>query len=121
MGFRADSKDILQVAELCVVSSHQEGGPIVLVEALQAGCPVVGSKVGMMPEWLPATALVEPEQPAALHQLLQQVLGQLPVLSQQYAPIFQRARHELTVGGMAQRTSDYYRQLCHRSRIVHGY
>ncbi|MGH8627898.1 MAG: glycosyltransferase [Gammaproteobacteria bacterium] len=121
LGFRADIKDILQAAELCVVSSHQEGGPIVLVEALQAGCPVVGSKVGMMPEWLPATALVEPRQPAALHQLLQQVLGQLPVVSQQYAPICQRAQYELTVSGMAQRTSDYYRQFCYRSRIVHGY
>lgn len=111
LGFRADIRDILQVAELCVVSSHQEGGPIVLVEALQAGCPVVGSKVGMMPEWLPGTALVEPEQPAALHQLLQQTLGHWPVLSRRYAPIFQRAQHELTVSAMAQRTSDYYREF----------
>lgn len=60
-----------------VVSSHFESGPLVILEAMAAGIPVIATSVGGIPEQAPpcAIVLVEPNDPAALAAAIQATLA----------------------------------------------
>lgn len=47
-------------ADILLVSSRHEGGPIVLLEAALAGVPAVGTAVGHVAEWAPHAAVAVP-------------------------------------------------------------
>ncbi len=53
-------RPLLQQADLLLVSSRHEAGPIVLAEAATCGVPTVGTNVGMIAEWAPEAALAVP-------------------------------------------------------------
>jgi glycosyltransferase involved in cell wall biosynthesis len=45
LGQRSDVPELLMATQICVLSSHYEGMPLALVEAMAAGCVAVGSAV----------------------------------------------------------------------------
>ena len=49
-GFRADLADLLPQVDVQVLSSYAEGLPVILLEAMAAGVPVVATRVGGVPE-----------------------------------------------------------------------
>ena len=51
-GHVADSAEIWRANHLLIIPSRIESGPMVLVEALLSGRPVVSTRVGLVPEWL---------------------------------------------------------------------
>jgi glycosyltransferase involved in cell wall biosynthesis len=51
-GHLADSADIWRANHLLVISSRIESGPMVLLEAMLAGRPVVSTDVGLVGDWL---------------------------------------------------------------------
>lgn len=51
-GFRTDIPACLQAADLWVCSSTTEGLPIALLEAMAAGCPILSTAVGGIPDAL---------------------------------------------------------------------
>jgi glycosyltransferase involved in cell wall biosynthesis len=55
--------------------SLTEGVPRSLIEAMSRGCPAVASKVGGIPELLPAEYLIEPEDAAALAVTIAKLAG----------------------------------------------
>jgi len=108
LGWRRDIPALLAAADLCVIASRSEGFPLVMVEALHAGTPLVSTDVSGVRELLPADLLAPVEDAPALHALLQRQLADLPALRARLEPVFARARRELTLDGMARRTEAIY-------------
>ena len=62
-----------------IVSSHREGGPRVVLEAINHEIPVLGSKVGIIPDLIPSECLSEPGNQESLQALLEEMV---PLLAQ---------------------------------------
>ena len=78
LGFRADVADLMAAADVFCLSSVWEGVPLAVQEAILLGTPVVGTRVGGMPEIVEdgrTGRLVEPNNHVALGAALRQVLG----------------------------------------------
>jgi glycosyltransferase involved in cell wall biosynthesis len=76
LGFRKDVSDCLRAADLFVISSDSEGLPLVLLEAMAAGLPVVSTHVGGIPRVLGEGGVTAPIQdPSALAVALTRVAG----------------------------------------------
>jgi glycosyltransferase involved in cell wall biosynthesis len=57
---RRQLRPIVEAADLMVVSSRHEAGPVAVLEAAVAGVPTVGTCVGHIAEWAPRAALSVP-------------------------------------------------------------
>jgi glycosyltransferase involved in cell wall biosynthesis len=64
-----------------IVSSHREGGPRVLLEAINHEIPVLGSRVGIIPDLIPSECLSEPGNQKSLQALLEEMVPLLPQLN----------------------------------------
>jgi glycosyltransferase involved in cell wall biosynthesis len=76
-GFRTqrELRPLMEEADLLVMSSCHEAGPLVLLEAAVVGVPAVGTAVGHIAEWSPSAALAVPVGDwAALAQAIRRVL-----------------------------------------------
>jgi glycosyltransferase involved in cell wall biosynthesis len=51
-GYRRDAAAILAAADVMAITSDQEGLPIVLLESMAVGCPIIATPVGSIPEIL---------------------------------------------------------------------
>ncbi len=62
LGFKTqrELRPLMEAADLLVMSSRHEAGPLVLLEAAVAGVPTVGTAVGHLVEWSPSAACVVP-------------------------------------------------------------
>lgn len=69
-------RPMMESADLLVMSSLHEAGPLVLLEAAVAGVPAVGTAVGHFVEWSPAAALAVPvKDPDALANAIRKLLA----------------------------------------------
>ncbi|MDC0663097.1 glycosyltransferase [Marinobacter sp. SS21] len=110
-GYRNDLRDWLGHADACVLSSQREGFGYLVIEALQAGCPVLATPVGCAPELLPPDCLAVDSSGPALQNLLQQHLPRLTQLRAQQADAMARAREHFTLVAMTEQTEACYRAL----------
>lgn len=110
-GYRDDLREWLGHADACVVSSHREGFGYLVIEALQAGCPVLATPVGCAPELLPQDNLATDTSAQALQTLLGQHLPNLAQLRQHQADAMARAREQFTLATMTEQTEACYRTL----------
>jgi glycosyltransferase involved in cell wall biosynthesis len=53
-------RSLMAEADVCVVSSLHEAGPMVVLEAATLGIPTVGTRVGHIAEWSPRAAIAVP-------------------------------------------------------------
>jgi glycosyltransferase involved in cell wall biosynthesis len=76
-GYRRDSPSIMAAADVLAITSNKEGLPIVLLEAMAVGCPIIATAVGAIPNVLsPASAwIVAVDDTAALVRALREALG----------------------------------------------
>lgn len=85
LGVRSDIADILNGSDIFALSSHWEGTPMAIMEAMASGLPVVSTAVGGVPELVQhgRTGLLTPSNDEyALRDALQQLTAQ-PELRQQ--------------------------------------
>jgi len=68
LGARSDISQLLAASDIYASSSHREGLPVALLEAMMAGLPIVGTSVGDIPKVVtPETGIiVPPHEPARL-------------------------------------------------------
>lgn len=111
LGFRADARHLLQLADVVALSSEREGFPLVMVEALQAEKIMVSTKVNGVVEWLPEHALAALNDVQGLHQALKTALNSCAESDAQWTNLFKRAQQQLTVASMAKQTAEIYQQL----------
>jgi glycosyltransferase involved in cell wall biosynthesis len=53
-------RPMMEVADLMIISSRHEAGPLALLEAAVAGVPTVGTAVGQVVEWAPDASIAVP-------------------------------------------------------------
>lgn len=109
LGFRTDARDLIQIADVVVLSSDREGFPLVMVEALQANKTMASTRVNGVIEWLPEPYLANIGQVKELQQAIENALTLQAQID--FLPLFMRARQELTVTAMAQQTLNIYEHL----------
>lgn len=109
LGFRTDARDLVQLADVVVLSSDREGFPLVMVEALQADKAMASTKVNGVIEWLPEQYLAEIGEAEGLASAIQAALK--PDAQNDFSPLYEKAKAELTVPAMAEQTLNIYKQL----------
>lgn len=99
-------------SEALIISSHREGGPYTLSEALLLQRPVIGTDVGMMSEFIPREFLCEINQPDALQQLIKHYINE-PDVGQKFGISFDLAKQQLSFDKMIAHTIDVYMKVQH--------
>ncbi|MGY1745226.1 glycosyltransferase [Blastococcus sp. SYSU D00695] len=101
----------LRSFDALAVPSRQEGLPLVLLEAMLAGTPVVASAVGGIPDAVAdghSALLVPPEAPDALADALRRLVADPGLRDRLVAGAGARARRDFTVSAMARRYEELY-------------
>jgi glycosyltransferase involved in cell wall biosynthesis len=77
-GYRRDVAAVMAAADVLVITSNKEGLPIVVLEAMAVGCPIIATAVGAIPQALsPESAWIIPvDDDAALVRALREALGE---------------------------------------------
>ena len=92
-----------------IVSSHREGGPRVVLEAINHEIPVLGSKVGIIPDLIPNECLSEPGNQESLQALLEEMV---PLLAQLNIEGIKAALFEnYSITSAAKKTKEIYEAL----------
>ena len=81
LGVRDDISALYAASDVFVLSSRYEGNPLVVMEAMASGLPIVATSVGSVPELVPANVgrLVSPGNPESLAAAMRQLAGDLPL------------------------------------------
>lgn len=112
LGFRLDARALVGLLDVLVVPSLSEGTPVVTLEAMAAGVPVVASTVGGIPEQIRhgrEGLLVPPGDSSALAEAILRLLRN-PLWMQQLGEAGrQRVLSQFRFPTMVQETEDIYR------------
>jgi glycosyltransferase involved in cell wall biosynthesis len=112
---QARARVLLAEADLLVLPSYDEGLPLVILEALGMGTPVLCTPVGAIPEVLEdlrTAVFVRPGDPAELSLKLQRLLENASLrqtLSTNGMALFAR---QFTLDAFIERLFDVYRRYC---------
>jgi glycosyltransferase involved in cell wall biosynthesis len=113
-GHRTNARELLAAADVFVLPSLHEGMPLTVLEAMDAGLPVVGTRVIGTSEAVEdgvSGRLVPPGHPTALAEALTELLSE-PALRQRMS-VAGRQRYErlFTATRMARRTAAVYDEV----------
>jgi glycosyltransferase involved in cell wall biosynthesis len=114
LGFRSDIPDVLAACDVAVCPSLREGSPLSVMEYMEAGIPIVASRVGGIPEVIHEGVhgrLVPPDDPARLADAVTSMLRDPAGSAAMGARAQERRRREFDLGGMINRLEDLYLEL----------
>ena len=100
----------LDIADIFVLPSHQEGLPRAMVEAMARALPCIGSTVGGIPELLPPEDMVPPGDVAALANKIREVVTNPERMARMSARNLEKAkdyRDEM----LCDRRNEFYRYV----------
>jgi glycosyltransferase involved in cell wall biosynthesis len=100
----------LDLADLFVLPSYQEGLPRAMVEAMARGLPCLGSTVGGIPELLPPEDLVPPGDVDALARKIQEIVTDPERMAKMSARNLDKAK-EYRDEVLQDRRTDFYRYV----------
>jgi len=113
LGVRSDVPEILNAADVFVLSSDYEGNPLSVMEAMAAGKPMVCTAVGGVPELVEAGCglLVPPRDAHALSEAMSQMLDNPSVRKSMGEKSARRAVEHFDLRAMTEAYEDLYRWL----------
>ncbi len=104
LGFRTDVADVLNAFDVSVLSSTVEALPVAFLESMACGLPLVGTRVGALPELVEPGVnglLVPPRDAAALGEAMVRVLRDSDKARRWGAASLERVRSRYDVSMMA--------------------
>jgi glycosyltransferase involved in cell wall biosynthesis len=114
LGFRPDAPALIPLFDVVAVPSHVEPLGNATLEAMAAGRPVVGSRVGGIPEMIvegETGLLVAPKAPAELAAALRRLIDDRTLREQYGAAGADRARHTFSLRAHVERLEAIYSDL----------
>jgi glycosyltransferase involved in cell wall biosynthesis len=114
-GFAADMRARLAQVDVLVQPSRADNLPLSILEAMASGLPVVGTRVGGIPELVvdgETGLVVEPEDPAALASALDALAASPERRRQMGRRGRERVAEHFSAEGVARRTVALYEDLC---------
>jgi glycosyltransferase involved in cell wall biosynthesis len=122
-GHRPEARTLLDAADVFVLPSRHEGMPLALLEAMDAGLPVVATRVVGSDEVVvdgETGLLVRPQDPPALVAAIARLLAD-PVLRERYGAAGRRRyRERFSSARMAAETAAMYGQVLRRAPAATG-
>ena len=106
---RDQLKDIYADASVLIVSSRNEGGPRVALEALYLEIPVLSTNVGHMNKIFPEELLAKRDNQQSLQELLEEYVDNIEILNQ--TSIFKYVEDEFSVGAKILEIKEIYKSL----------
>jgi glycosyltransferase involved in cell wall biosynthesis len=100
----------LDLADLFVLPSHQEGLPRAMVEAMARSLPCIGSTVGGIPELLPPEDMVPPGDATALANKIREVVTNPERMARMSARNLQKAK-DYTDEVLSEQRNEFYRYV----------
>ena len=114
LGMRTDVYDLIGVFDVFALSSLHEGVPIVLLEAMAIGVPIVASHVGGIPEILEDSreaVLVPARDPEALARAIGVVAGSSELRAELIRAARVRVETQFSIQSSAAKMREMYRSL----------
>tara|TARA_B100000676_G_scaffold116121_1_gene115560 strand:- start:28 stop:1002 length:975 start_codon:yes stop_codon:yes gene_type:complete len=102
-----------QDASVLIISSRDEGGPRVALEALYLEIPVISTDVGHMPQILPKELLAEKNNQSSLQDMLEKYVDDIHLYNQK--AIFNFVETEFSIEEKMQELNDAYNLLASKS------
>jgi glycosyltransferase involved in cell wall biosynthesis len=113
-GLRSDVPDVLAALDVAVLSSDYEGIPLSMLEFMDAGKPIVATRVGGIPEVIQDGVhgvLVPPRDEAALAAAIGGLLGDTDAAREMGARAQDRCRREFSLDRIVERLQQLYERL----------
>lgn len=104
---RRPIREALTLGRVMVVPSRNESFPYVVLETAAAAAPIIATRVGGIPEFLPPDMLCEPEAEALTH-AIRRVLADLPAARMKATQLSTGMRDGYSVPAMAKTITDFY-------------
>jgi glycosyltransferase involved in cell wall biosynthesis len=120
IGYRKNARQLLSAFDIYALPSVCEGLPVALIEAMDAGLPIVATRVGGTPELIlhgQTGLLVEPENVEELATSIRSLLIDPGKRAQMGEAARIRMKTEFTVESMAKRYAELYQALVPASQI----
>lgn len=110
-GLIPEAGRLVKAFDTLVLSSRTEGTPIVALEAMSAGVPVVATAVGGVPDLLEGGAgrLVEPERPVELARAIEEILDQPTAARELAKRAYTRLEQRYAIGPWVAGHNEVYR------------
>ena len=100
----------LDLADIFVLPSHQEGLPRAMVEAMARALPCIGSTVGGIPELLPPEDMVSPGDVAALARKIREVVTDPDRMARMSARNLEKSK-EYRDEALCEQRNEFYRYV----------
>jgi glycosyltransferase involved in cell wall biosynthesis len=118
LGQRSDIPELLNAADVFVLSSDYEGNPLAVLEAMAAGKPMISTAVGGVPELVEGGCglLVPPQDIKALARAMRHLLESPEARKSMGEASARRAVERFDLRVMTEAYEDLYRRLIMKSR-----